>query len=272
MKLDWQNFLLDVIALAKQAGKAVMPLYQQATLTVTQKSDRTPVTEADFIAHHIIVNGLSGLNPQFPVLSEEAADIDYVIRQTWPTYWLVDPLDGTKEFIDHNGEFTVNIALIHNNDPVLGVVYTPVLDICYFAVQNGLAYKQEQEVPPEVIQTQPWSGPAVRVVGSRRHNRERLEHFFQNFPNLQFTPMGSSLKSCTIAQGDADIYLRLGPTSEWDTAAAQCIVEAAGGQIVDVQGHPLRYNTKESLLNPWFLVYGDPKVNWLEKLMPIIGV
>lgn len=265
MQLE-QDLLWAVIALAKQAGAAILSCYAQPALAVTQKSDHTPVTAADKLAHHIIHTGLSQLNPLYPVLSEEGVEIPYSERQTWETYWLVDPLDGTKEFIAHTDEFTVNIALIHQSQPVLGVVYVPVLDVCYFACRGQAAKKQQGHAAPGVINTIPWSGDVVRVMSSRRHNRERVEQLFAAFPGLQLMPMGSSLKACLIAEGQADVYLRLGLTSEWDTAATQCIVEAAGGQIVDVEGQPLRYNTKQSLLNPWFLVCGDPSVAWLEKL------
>lgn len=248
------DLIQPVTLLAKQAGAAILAVYRQEHPVVLHKSDHTPVTEADLVAHQLLVEGLAQLTPQFPILSEEGAGIDYAERQTWSTYWLVDPLDGTKEFIARNGEFTVNVALIHQQQPVLGVIYAPVFDECYFSVRGKPAYKQQQQQLPQVVHTTPWTGQTLRVMGSRRHNAERLTQVLTAFPAVEIIPMGSSLKSCRVAEGAADLYLRMGPTSEWDTAAAQCIVEAAGGQVVDVHGQPLRYNTKASLLNPWFLV------------------
>lgn len=256
--------LLDnVIALAVEAGHAIMAIYAQ-DFSVIKKDDLSPLTEADMAAHHIIVAGLEKLTPDLPVLSEESAAIPYATRTTWDRYWLVDPLDGTREFVKRNGEFTVNIALIENHQPVLGVVYVPVTGVCYYARRNQGAYKQEiaRTQPPQNIHIRAWNGEQLVVAGSQSHRSNDFDIFLNNVGNCQVISIGSSLKSCLVAEGKVHIYPRLGLTSEWDTAAAQCIVEEAGGQLTDTALRPLRYNTKESLLNPSFLVFGDTRHDW----------
>ncbi len=212
-------------------------------------------------AHHSIVNGLTALTPNIPILSEEDAEIPYEKRQQWDQYWLVDPLDGTREFINRNGEFTVNIALIKKQSPILGVIYAPVSGICYYATKGTGAFKLE-DGKIQAISVQKASFDKVRVGGSRSYLDQSLRFFLSNLASYELTKMGSSLKSCLVAEGKLDIYPRLGPTSEWDTAAAQCIVEEAGGFITTTDMKPLRYNTKDSLLNPHFFVFGDERINW----------
>jgi 3'(2'), 5'-bisphosphate nucleotidase len=200
------------------------------------------------------------------VLSEESKSIDWDVRRAWGRYWLVDPLDGTREFVKRNGEFTVNIALIENHAPVLGVVLLPVTGELYYGVAGEGAFLEPAPgALPQPIATRPAEAVPV-IAGSRSHSNERQAAILANLGDHRLVSVGSSIKFCMVARGDADLYLRLGPTSEWDTAAAQCVVEQAGGAVVDLQGAPFRYNTRESLLNPEFLALGDPSVDWLGRL------
>lgn len=247
--------------LAVQAGKRILAIYE-TDFSVQQKDDKTPLTEADMAAHETIVAGLKRLTPGLPVLSEESADIPFAERSRWQRYWLIDPLDGTREFIKRNGEFTVNIALIHAGRVELGVVYVPVTALSYFACAGGGAFRQVAGESPQRIQVRNLPAGPVVVAGSRSHRGDSLNRFLERLGPHELVSMGSALKSCLVAEGKADIYPRLGPTSEWDTAAAQCVVEEAGGQVTGLDLQPLRYNTKESLLNPHFLVFGDASRDW----------
>lgn len=258
---DLETILPAVVSLAKQAGERIMTVYEQ-DFSILQKKDETPVTEADMAAHAIIDDGLEEIAAEYPVLSEESTSIPFEDRVRWRTYWLVDPLDGTREFIKRNGEFTVNIALIDNHRSVLGAIYAPVLGTSYYATKGMGAYKQEADREAVRIHVAKQRRDKIIVAGSRSHPSERLKIFLNNLPDYELLSIGSSLKSCLVAEGAADIYARLGPTSEWDTAAAQCIVEEAGGHITDTNMQTLAYNTKESLLNPHFFVFGDTKTNW----------
>jgi 3'(2'), 5'-bisphosphate nucleotidase len=245
-----------IVKIAQDAGEKILEVYARDDFGTRLKSDDSPLTEADLAAHNVIVEGLSLLDDTIPVLSEESADIDWETRQQWQTYWLVDPLDGTKEFIKRNGEFTVNIALIENNSPVLGVVYAPVLETTYFADQSG-AYKIiGQTGSAEKIQVKPRvEDETWKVVGSRSHAGDSLKAYLEELGEHEMVSMGSSLKLCLVAEGAAHVYPRLGPTSEWDTAASHAVVNAAGGAVVKAEnGEPLEYNTKDSLLNPFFIV------------------
>jgi 3'(2'), 5'-bisphosphate nucleotidase len=244
-----------VINIARDAGEKIMEVYARDDFGTRVKSDDSPLTEADLAAHHVIVDGLKALSADIPVLSEESSDIPWEQRQQWETYWLVDPLDGTKEFIKRNGEFTVNIALVENNEAVLGVVYAPVLDVTYYGDENGAFKITEggETLPIEVVAHQ--EGESWKVVGSRSHAGDSLVAFLGELGEHEMVSMGSSLKLCLVAEGVAHIYPRLGPTSEWDTAAAHAVVNAAGGEVIVAEtGEPLQYNTKESLLNPFFIV------------------
>ena len=214
-------------------------------------------------SHKTICNGLAKLTPNIPILSEESAEIPYQTRQTWSQYWLIDPLDGTREFIKKNGEFTVNIALIENQRPIMRVVYVPVTKLCYFAAKNNGAYKLEPGQSAVKIQTKSTTTEYFTVAGSRSHGTEQQRMFFDSLgDNVEIIAIGSSLKICLVAEGKVDIYPRFGPTSEWDTAAAQCLVEEAGGIITNTDFIPLSYNTKDSLLNPSFLVIADQDFDW----------
>ena len=256
----------SLIALAKQAGAAIMDVYEgdeRRDFGATTKIDNSPLTEADLRSHEIIVAGLRSLTPQWPVLSEESADIPFAERSLWQTYWLVDPLDGTKEFVSRNGEFTVNIALIHDHAPVFGAVYVPALDTLYIGGKGQGAFRQiGNDTLLSIRPTVPSRVPP-RVVGSRSHRGELLDTYLARLGAHELVSMGSSLKFCLLAEGKADLYPRLGPTSEWDTAAAQAIVEGAGGVVVTLDGAPLRYNTKADILNPHFFVYADQSRDWL---------
>ena len=255
----------EACVIARRAGAAILEIYAGA-FAVEHKSDDSPLTAADMAAHHAIVEGLHALTPDVPVLSEESANIPWGTRAARTRYWLVDPLDGTREFVKRNGEFTVNIALIEDHVPVFGVVLAPVPGELYFGVRDrGAFLERAPGALPQPLQTRPAAQPPV-VAGSRSLAQERTGAMLANLGAHQMVSMGSSLKFCLIAAGKADLYLRLGPTSEWDTAAAQCVLEQAGGVVLDMQGQPFRYNTRDSLLNPEFVAVGDPSVNWLERM------
>ncbi len=247
--------------LAIEAGEKVMEIYDQS-FDITAKDDKSPLTEADLAAHNIIKNELSNLAPQLPVLSEESSQLPYETRANWETYWLIDPLDGTREFIKHNGEFTVNIALIHGHDAVLGVVAAPAKKLSYYACRGQGAYKVANDSEPVRIQVRKPTPKCPVVAGSRSHAGDSLVAFLDRLGDYELISMGSALKFCLVAEGMADIYPRFGLTSEWDTAAAQCVVEEAGGQVTDLTMNRLCYNTKDSLLNPHFLVIGNPEFGW----------
>ncbi len=259
--LDLCALLEPVVDLAREAGRKILDVYG-TRFTVDIKADRSPLTAADMDSHRCIVDGLSAFKVGFPSISEESAECPYSERKKWQTYWLIDPLDGTKEFIKRNGEFTVNIALVHRHQPVLGVVYVPVTQLCYFGCTGQGAFKQEADGPVEVIRARTRAPEKLTVVGSRSHQTGELADYLSKLGPHRLISMGSSLKLCLVAEGTADLYPRLGLTSEWDTAAAHCIVEQAGGHVCALSGEPLRYNTKESLLNPYFLVYGDDSRDW----------
>lgn len=243
--------MLDAICqLAREAGDAIMQVYDgHKPMEVTSKVDDSPVTAADIAAHGVIVRGLQALTPDIPVLSEEDPPT-WEVRQTWGRYWLVDPLDGTKEFIKRNGEFTVNIALIENGKPVLGVVYAPVLNVMYSAAE-GKAWKDEAGHHQQ-IQVRDARPPLVVV--SRSHADDELKEYLQHLGEHQTTAIGSSLKFCLVAEGKAQLYPRFGPTSVWDTAAGHAVAVAAGAHVHDWQGRTLDYTPSESFLNPGFRV------------------
>jgi 3'(2'), 5'-bisphosphate nucleotidase len=257
----------EVVKLAQRAGDAILSVYGEQ-FEVTHKSDQSPLTLADLRAHEIIVAGLHALTPDVPVLSEEASDIPFEQRRQWSRYWLVDPLDGTKEFVSRNGEFTVNIALIDNHAPVLGVVQVPVKNTTYTGAVGVGAFRKIDAHAPQALRVQAPAASPLRIVGSRSHRGDTLDQYLPQLAPYELIAVGSSLKFCLIAEGSADFYPRFGPTSEWDTAAAQAVVEAAGGAVVTTDGKPLRYNTKAELLNPHFLVYGDISRDWLRILTP----
>ncbi len=246
---------LDAIAaIAKEAGDAIMKIYNR-DFAIEYKDDKSPLTEADTKSNKIICQALAEAYPDIPLLSEENKEVPYETRRDWEYYWCIDPMDGTKEFIKKNGEFTVNIALIHRNTPILGVVYAPALGDIYKAKRGEGAYKNGQNLPLEVNETPEKS---LRVVASKSHLSEETQVFIDEIAketeSIEQVSKGSSLKLVMVAEGSADIYPRLAPTMEWDTAAAHAIVLEAGKQVIQFESKaPVIYN-KENLLNPWFVV------------------
>ena len=268
MSYDLKILVESIRQIARQAGRRILDIYE-TDFSVETKADQSPLTEADMAAHRTIVEGLTRLTPDLPTLSEESSEIAFDERARWPEYWLVDPLDGTREFINRNGEFTVNIALIQGHKAVLGVVHVPAQNTDYFAWEGGGAYVQRPGGDAQLVRVSAFTIGRVRVVGSRSHRGDSLDRFLANIGDHELVPMGSSIKLCLVAEGKADIYPRLGPTSEWDTAAAQAIVECAGGYVTDTEGNPLLYNTKAAFLNPSFLVFGDTSYGWRHYLSEI---
>ena len=271
--------LLDQIKqIAVAAGREILAVYNRGTaIDVTLKGDNSPLTDADRRANTVIFEQLVALTPEIPILSEESEPLSFQIRQQWQRYWLVDPLDGTKEFIKRNGEFTVNIALIEAGRPVLGVVHVPVSATTYTGLPEEGAWKQinGETLRPIAIESFDLAARKVRVVASRSHKDARLELLLAELEStigsVELVSMGSSLKICLLAEGVADIYPRLAPTSEWDTAAAHAVLSAAGGEVVDTSFRPLRYNQKSELLNPFFIAIADTSVAWhdqLERVLP----
>lgn len=260
MSANPEHLVGEVCRITREAAAAILDVYRK-DFEVESKDDRSPLTEADLSAHHIIVDSLRKLTPGWPILSEESATIPWSERRQWTRYWLVDPLDGTREFIKRNGEFTVNIALIENGRPTLGVVQAPVTEEIAWATQGKGAWIAIGQGEARRCRTRPRADPLV-VAGSRSHGNPRLAEMMQRVGMHEITALGSSLKFLRIAAAEADLYVRLGPTSEWDTAAAQCVLEEAGGAVIDLDGNPLRYNGKESLLNPEFIACGDKGQDW----------
>ena len=258
---DPYSLLSDVLRLVETAGQAILEVYSSAH-DVGYKADDSPITRADRAAHEILSAGLRRLTPEIPVLSEESAEEHAAaVRHPWQDFWLVDPLDGTKEFINRNGEFTVNVALVRDHRPVLGVVAAPVLRTVYYGVEGVGAFVAREGRAPVPIHVRRAGDPVV-IVGSRSHRGDSLDDALVRIGPHELRPMGSSLKFCLVAEGSADFYPRLGPTCEWDTAAAQAVVEAAGGAVTTLDGRPLRYNERDTLLNPHFLAFGDPGRDW----------
>ena len=260
MRVD--RSLVDAVrGIAVATHDRILDIYRSG-FRVSRKEDDSPLTEADLASHRTIVAGLEELGGAIPVLSEESADLDFATRSGWSRYWLVDPLDGTRDFVLGNGEFTVNIALVEDHAPVLGVVSVPVTGVAYAAARGLGAHRYDADgritrLGVRAPARKPW-----RVAASRSHADRTSERFIRNLGRTERMSMGSSLKFCLVAEGKVDIYPRFGPTSEWDTAAAQCIVEQAGGRVTDTRLRALRYNTKDSFLNPHFLVFGDRSVDW----------
>ncbi|MFQ5994970.1 MAG: 3'(2'),5'-bisphosphate nucleotidase CysQ [Acidiferrobacterales bacterium] len=257
-------YLDETKRIAGDAGRRILDVYER-DFSVAHKQDGSPLTEADRAAHQHIVTQLRALTPEVPVLSEESAAVDYTERAHWQRFWLVDPLDGTKEFVKRNGEFTVNIALVEGHRPVLGVVLAPVTETLYSACVGLGGFKQVGHGEPTPICARRYDGGVATVVASRSHPGKKLAGFLSSVTRQEGQPrtrsMGSALKMCLVAEGVADVCPRFGPTSEWDTAAAHCVLEAAGGRLVDLGRHPLRYNKRE-LVNPWFLASGAGDYDW----------
>lgn len=252
--------------IARAAAAAILAIYH-SDFAVQSKADASPLTAADLAAQGVILAGLAELQPSLPVISEETPAADWSRRREWSRYWLVDPLDGTREFVKRNGEFTVNIALIENHCSVLGVVLAPVTGELYLAAHGAGSWLQLlPDAEWQRVSTRSLARPAV-LAGSRSHGNLSSANLSTLLgADHQRIAMGSSLKFCLLARGVADVYLRLGATSEWDTGAAQCVLEEAGGALLDLQGTPIAYNSKESLINPEFIAVGDPAVDWVARL------
>ena len=260
LKIDRQ--LLDAVAdIAKEAGRAILEVYQ-TDFDVDSKDDKSPITEADRRANAIIAERLAALPVRLPMLSEESKQAPWAERSAWRHLWLVDPLDGTKEFIGRNGQFTVNIALIEGHGPSLGVVHVPVTGVTYSGIVGQGAWKEGPGGIAAPIRVRPLGEEPVRVVASRSHRGPDLDGYLERLGPHETVSMGSSLKFCVVAEGEADVYPRLGPTSEWDTGAAQAVLEAAGGFVRDTDGQRLRYNKGPNVLNGWFIAYADDSRDW----------
>lgn len=252
--MQLSSILPDVIRVADEASEKVLRIYQ-SDFTVSYKADESPITAADTAAHDIIVLGLRGISHDIPILSEEGSDIPWDERKHWRRFWLVDPIDGTKDFTQRTGEFTVNIALIEDGEPVLGVVTAPALKEAYWGVKGEGAHKRDRSGKVHRIEVaEPRS--VKRVVASKNHLNPETRKFIEKLGKHELVQAGSSLKFCRIAEGHADIYPRLGPTCEWDTGAAQAVLMAAGGKVETLEGRPLRYG-KEDVLNPHFVASGS---------------
>ncbi|MEN1957454.1 3'(2'),5'-bisphosphate nucleotidase CysQ [Luteimonas changyuni] len=252
-----------VIAIAREAGAAIMAVYG-GDVAVRAKADDSPVTAADLAAHRCILDGLSRLTPDIPVLSEESAHtVPLQLRRSWSRFWLVDPLDGTREFLKGNGEFTVNIALVDDGVPVFGVIQAPVTGAVWHGAPGQGACRRDGGVERAIATRRPATAP-LRVAASRSHLDARTAAMLGRIGRHESIGLGSSLKFCLLAEGGMDAYPRLGPTSEWDTAAGQAILEAAGGCVLDLRGRPFRYNQRDTVLNGDFVALGDPGLPWRE--------
>ncbi|MGF1698082.1 3'(2'),5'-bisphosphate nucleotidase CysQ [Vibrio lamellibrachiae] len=273
---DLSHLLPSVIEVARSAGQLILDIYQTKQYESYVKSDETPVTSADIAAHKLILKQMSELTPDIPVLSEEAADISLEQRKQWDRYWLVDPLDGTQEFIARSGDFATIIALIDNNKPIMGVVYAPVSGVTYYAYSGKGAWKipntdeapnVENAVSIESHKHKQDQKQSIGIAISRRQDINGITGRMSSAWDYDLVPLGSAaLKACIVAEGSVDCYLRVGPTGEWDTAATQCIVEEAGGRILSTKLAPLSYNERETLENPNFIVLGDEGLPWDEIL------
>ena len=263
--IDRAQLLDKVVGFVRAAHAEILRVYARPG-SAQLKADQSPLTEADLASHQVLTVALATLQPRLPVLSEEGGLPDAATRASWPVYWLIDPLDGTKEFLARNGEFTVNVALMEGTRPTLGVVGVPARDQVFVGdVTRGLAQRLDVSGVRD-LRARRYAGSRPTVVASRRHGGEQLEAALRAIQQAEGPPelrnIGSALKLCLLAEGEADLYPRLAPTSEWDTAAAQAVLEAAGGAVLQLNGLPVRYN-KPDILNPHFVAVADPAVNWL---------
>lgn len=250
----------EALSIALKAGEEILKVYDGGDLKTTYKEDSSPLTAADEASDRVIGEGLKRIAPDIPVLSEETKAEPYEARKRWKRLWIVDPLDGTKEFIKRNGEFTVNIALVEDGRPIVGIVHAPALGVSYCGIEGEGAFRIDKNGETG-IRVADYRGERLKVVGSRSHANVEIEELVRNIGEAEFVSMGSSLKFCLVAEGKAHLYPRLGPTMEWDTAAAHAVVKAAGGSVTDMEGRELSYN-KEDLLNPFFMVTGAPMFPW----------
>ncbi|CAM3932534.1 3'(2'),5'-bisphosphate nucleotidase CysQ [Rheinheimera salexigens] len=257
------NLLEPVKAAALEAGTELWQLYQSGNFEQQQKADQSPVTTADLAANAIIIDRLSTLTPEIPIISEESRLASLAERHQWSRYWLIDPMDGTQEFVARSGDFAVSIALVEDGWPALGVIYWPKHQVFYYATRGNGAFKQDSQQIQRINVNHFNVGECLKIAVSRRQPLEPIINLLQVEQNVEYIALGScSLKSCLIAEGKADCYMRIGPTGEWDTGAVQVIVEEAGGQILDSEFLPLSYNQRDTLANPNFMVLGQASVSW----------
>lgn len=267
---ELKNLSLEINQVAYQAGKTIRK-YFNSSYEIELKHDKSPVTTADIEANNYIEQQLHNLTPDIPRISEESENSSYQERKHWGTFWLIDPLDGTREFVKNRPDFTVNIALVHEQQPVLGVIYLPMADQLYFAALGDHAYRQDQSNSPIEIHVNQKTPSSPKICSSRYHTGKSMQAFLDAVGDHELIARGSSIKSCLVADGSADIYPRFGPTWEWDTAAAQCIIVQAGGYLTTLDMKSLAYN-KESLLNPSFLAFANKQRNWSQPLNALNAV
>ena len=262
MKFNDEKIILELLNIAIDSGTEILKIYENEII-VNSKEDKSPITQADIKSNNLIVNRLKKFDPNIPILSEESL-VEWENRKNWDKYWLIDPLDGTKEFINKNGEFTVNISLIKNNYPMFGIIYAPVKSLLYYGLKNYGSYKLKTN--SNLISLSDFNKlninnekkSKIRIIGSRSHSNKAFQIWIENkFTSFELITIGSSLKFCILAEGKADIYPRLGPTSEWDIAAGHIILEEAGGKLKTIDNKDILYNTKEDILNPDFIAYGN---------------
>ena len=265
----WKDVkLTNLLKIVRQAGTEILSVYSHTNnYNVSYKEDNSPVTEADRLANNLIVRALKKLPSKLPILSEESEYVPFSERESWEDYWLIDPLDGTREFIKRNGEFTVNIALVRKGVPEMGVVHVPVSGVTYLGKRGDGAWRVEEDDIVKEIHSREIEPPCgfLKIVASRSHHNDPLASLIQDIPKeiqVEVVSMGSSLKICLLAEGEADLYPRLAPTCEWDTAAAHAVLKAAGGEIFDTAFRPLKYNQKADLLNPHFFAVADTNFDW----------
>jgi 3'(2'), 5'-bisphosphate nucleotidase len=265
--IDLASLIEPVQKIAQEASRRILEIYA-SSFSINIKADQSPVTAADLASHDCIIGGLKALTPDIPVLSEEASDVSFPERRGWKCLWLVDPLDGTREFIRRNDQFSINIALVIGHEAVFGLILSPVSGVCYYACSTSGAFKKSpNKLLPQRIYTARVCQYPVRVISSYSSYRTRcFQEYLGHLGYYEHLALGGALKSCLIAEGKADLYPRFGPTGEWDTAAAQVILEQAGGYMTDMQLRPLRYNVSPILINPDFFAFGDPTHNWFEYL------
>jgi len=248
-----KELIKEVVEVSKMAGKSILGIYDNPNIEFKLKNDSSPLTKADIASHQIIVDSLKKIDSSVPILSEEDSDIPFDIRSKWNQYWLIDPLDGTKEFINRNGEFTVNIALIENNQPALGVIHAPALRKTYWGSAEKGSYSQKENLEKNIIKVNKNQGNTTRVLASRSHPSPELDQWLDTLEKYEMLFMGSSLKFCLLASGEAQLYPRFGPTCEWDIAAGDAILRFAGGSILSLDGEKIEYGKKESYINPYFI-------------------
>ena len=263
-----EQLISSTVEIAKEAGMVITEIYN-SDFDYQLKEDLSPITAADNLSHNIITERLKTLTPKIPILSEENCNIAYKIRSQWTRYWLVDPLDGTKEFISKNGEFTVNIALIENNTPIFGVIDIPVTNETYWGSKANGSFCSDANKDVKQINVPKDNQNPIRIVASRSHPSNMLASLLEIIVDYEIIEIGSSIKFCLIASGQADCYPRFGPTSEWDTAAGEAIVESAGGQVVNTNGDSMNYNVKEDYLNPNFIVSNGKIIS--ERILSLIN-